>query len=509
LNRPRSAAYLLMAATAVSRLLGFVRIGVIGAIFGASGSADVLNAVFMIPNNLRKLLAEGALSAALIPELASHAADHQRTEARALVRRLLTVIVAVTAPLVGLALVFAVPVTRLLLEFPEPAKMQQAAGLFRVIFPYIILVSISAVTMAALNTDEIFLIPAIAPLLFSVFVIAAIATLHGTMGVYAAGIGILVGGAAGILVQLPAFYRRGYSLAPKLPGRDAALARVGRQWLPVVASSSIFALSQQVAIIFATGLEDGSASALANALVFWQLPFGIFSVSIVTAHFPRMSKLAAAGDRLGLAATMRDGLGLIASLLLPAALFYLVLGEPVIRVALERGSFAAAGSQLAGRVLAGYAVGLVPVALFTFTQRYFFATRDFQSPLRAALLVVAIDVPLSFVLKDTSLRVAGLSLANSIAFAAGAAFLLFKVRHQLTETKDSGWLVAPARLLLANAPLALLLLAAGRLAGPWWQPGSTWRNAGLLAGIGLLALAAVLMMYRIMHISLRPGRRER
>ena len=158
-------------------------------------------------------------------------------------------------------------------------------------------------------------------------------------------------------------------------------------------SASMFAIAQQVAIVFASGLEDGSTSALANAVVFWQLPFGIFSVSVVTAHFPRMSRYAAAGDTMALAGTFAGGLMMIVDLLLPPALFYLFFGEAVIRVALERMTFSAAGTALAGSVLAGYAVGLVGVGVFNFAQRYFFATRDYRSPFLAALMVAAIDIP--------------------------------------------------------------------------------------------------------------------
>ena len=493
-----------MVLTAASRLLGFVRIAVIGAVFGASGSADVLNAVFMIPNNVRKLLAEGALSAALIPELATQAGS-DRAAGRDLVRRLVAVLLLVAVPLVAVAVLLAEPVTHALLDFPEPWKMQDAASLFRLVFPYILVVSVSALTMAALNTDEVFSVPALAPLLFSICVIGAILLWSNALGPFAAGVGILAGGVAGIVVQLPAFVQRGYSLAPLPQLRNAALARVGKQWLPVVASSSIFAVAQQVAIIFATGLEDGSASALSNALVFWQLPFGIFSVSVVTAHFPRMSRLAAGGERAPLAATFGEGAGLIAALLVPAALFYLLLGERAIQVALERGSFSSAGTVLAGRVLAGYAVGLVPVGLFTFAQRYFYAVRDYRTPFLTAVLVVVIDIPLSLVLKETSLRVAGLSLANSIAFAVGAVVLLLKARAQLADVRDRGRWLTTARMLVANAPLAGLLVVSRLVTADWWQPASTWRNALLLAVIGLAAVAAVLFMYRKLHIDVLPA----
>ena len=501
---PRRAIRALIFCTSVSRLLGFVRVAVIGAVFGASGVADVLNAVYMIPNNLRKLLAEGALSSALIPELA-RALEHQEAgrhaDARSLVRRMLTLLVAAVTVLVVVAVALARPLVAVVLEFPEPWKMELAVELFRMVFPYLLLVSVGAVLMAALNCHDVFVVPALAPLLFSVNVIAAILLFHQRWGLLAAGVGILAGGVGGVVGQLPVFLRRGYDLRPDFRWSDPRVRRIVRQWVPVVASASVFAIVQQVAIVFASGLQDGSTSALANALVFWQLPFGIFSVSVVTAHFPRMSRYAAAGDAAALARTFAGGLRMIVDLLLPPAVFYLFFGEAVIRVALERMTFSPAGTALAGSVLAGYAVGLVSVGVFNFAQRYFFATGDYRIPFVAALMVAAIDIPLALVLKETSMRVAGLAVANSIAFSAGAVVLLAIARRRMPGLRSERLLVHGARLVAANGALAALLWAVADLTRPWWQPGSTWRNTLLVVAVGGAAVAVTLVLYRLLKLA--------
>ena len=503
-TEPRRAVLALVVCTGVSRVLGFVRVAVIGAVFGATGVADVLNAVYMIPNNLRKLLAEGALSSAVIPELA-HALVHQDNgrpaDPRALVRRLLTLLAATVSILVVVVVVLARPVVGVVLDFPEPWKMELAVALFRLVFPYLLLVSISAVLMAALNCHDVFVVPALAPLLFSVNVIVAIVLFHRHWGLLAAGVGILAGGIGGIVGQLPVFLRRGYDLRPDFHWSDPRVRRIVRQWVPVVASASMFAIAQQVAIVFASGLEDGSTSALANAVVFWQLPFGIFSVSVVTAHFPRMSRFAAAGNTVALARTFAGGLMMIVDLLLPPALFYLFFGEAVIRVALERMTFSAAGTALAGSVLAGYAVGLVSVGVFNFVQRYFFATRDYRSPFLAALMIAAIDIPLSLVLKETSLRVTGLAVANSIAFSAGAVALLVMARRRMPHLRSERLLGHMVRLVAANTLLAALLWTMAEVVQPWWQGGSTFRNALLTMAVGACAVGVTLALYRLLKLA--------
>jgi putative peptidoglycan lipid II flippase len=364
-----------------------------------------------------------------------------------------------------------------------------------------LLVSLGAVLMAVLNCHDVFVVPALAPLLFSVNVIAAILLFYRHWGLLAAGVGILAGGIGGVVGQLPLFFRRGYDLRPDWHWSDPRVRRIVRQWVPVVASASIFAITQQVALILASGLEDGSTSALANALVFWQLPFGILSVSVVTAHFPRMSRHAAAGDMAALRDAFAGALRLIVALMLPPAVFYLFFGEAVIQVALERLTFAASGTRLASQVLAGYAVGLLSVAVFNFVQRYFYAISDYRTPFLAAVAVAAIDIPLAIILKETGLRVAGLAVANSIAFSAGAVLLLAAARKRLQRLAGERPANFAARVLTANVALALLLAGVAAVTGAWWQPGSTWRNAALIASIGAIAIAATLALYRILRLA--------
>jgi putative peptidoglycan lipid II flippase len=294
-----------MVSTAISRLFGFVRIALIGAIFGASGAADVLNAVFTIPNNLRKLMAEGALSSAFIPVLSrSIVQDTTGERARKIVRLILTFQFVVLTPVLLACVVFSPQVVRTILDFQDPQKMALASGLFRWMIHYLLLVSVSAVFMGVINAHSGFFVPAITPILFSVAVISSVVLLHHALGPFAMAAGVLAGGLAQVVFQSPKMRSLGYSFAPAFDFGNSDFVKVMRLWLPVVATASVYTINEQIAIYFATGLEDGSASAMSNALVFWQLPFGIFSASITTVLFPRMSRQAGAGDAAGLAATL-------------------------------------------------------------------------------------------------------------------------------------------------------------------------------------------------------------
>jgi putative peptidoglycan lipid II flippase len=494
---------LVMVSTTVSRVLGFVRVALIGAIFGASGNADVWNAVFTIPNNLRKLLAEGALSSAFIPTLsASLLADPSGTVPRLITRKVISLQLIILLPLVAIAAVFAAPITRVLLPFPDPAKLALSATQFRYVFGYLVLVSVGAVIMAVLNSHSVFVLPSLSPILFSVCVIGAILLFHRSLGIFANAVGVLLGGVTQVVFQLPAFFRRGYDLRMDFGFRYPQFLKILKQWLPVLASASISAVTEQVAVLLASGLADGSVSALSNALVFFQLPFGIFSISIVTVLFPRMSRQAALEDRKGLIDTVSYGLRFILILMVPSSLLYVILGRQIIGVAMQRGAFTAQGTLWASQVLQAYSYGLFSLSAFTFLQRYFYATHDFRTPLLSVAIVSVVDVLLSLWLRNTALRVSGLAIANSVAFTVGLGYLLAVARRKLGVLKGRLFLLTTLRLLASMVPFVVFLAVFLRLTAPWWTFGSSLRNLGLLLAAVSVSAGLLLGMYWITRIQI-------
>lgn len=490
-----------MLSTLGSRVLGFVRIAVIGAVFGASGRADVLNLVFTIPNNLRKLTAEGALSSAFIPVLSQAIVeDPSGEESRGLVRTIYTFQLVVLVPLMVLSVVFARPIVNTILDFPELERQLLAADAFRWFIHYTVLISVSAVVMATLNSHKRFLIPALTPLLFSLSVIASILLLHERLGIFSMAVGVLGGGVVQILFQLPQFRGLGYRLKPRWSLRDPRFRKVLRQWVPVVGTASIFTINQQVAILFASGLEDGSGSAMTNALVFWQLPFGIFGAAITTVMFPRMSRQAAAKDTEGLSETLQFGFRYLITLLLPAALVLSLLGKELIAVALQRGAFEARFTLLTSEVLTYYCLGLLSVGAYNYFQRFFYATDDFRTPLIVAIITLVLDVGLSLWLKETALRVRGLALANSIAFTVGFLYLLIKSSVIL-----GGLDVRRIGVTLAKVGATLIPVAASiqfylNRTGSWWEEGSSLRTAALLSVPAVASVVICLAMYYILKV---------
>ncbi len=489
-----------MACTMTTRLLGFVKNAIIAALFGATGEADVLNAVFNIPNTFRKLMAEGALSSAFIPVLSElvvrdsgpsggHAAGR-------LFREVITFLLVVLVPLLALAALFPRQGVELFTEFDSSEQLELAAGLFRSIAWYLLLVSLSAMLMGALNTHGSFVVPALTPLFFSFCVIAALLLLRRALGIYSLAVGVISGGIVQVAFQVPFAARLGYRLAPVRRWRSPELLRVLRLWIPFVATSSIYAVNQLIALRFASGLAEGSASALSYAVVFWQLPFGVLSASVTTVLFPRMSRQAAGGDTGALRQSTSYGLRLLGALLIPAAVFYLLEGRSMIVVAYERGAFTSAAAALTAAVLSGYSVGLASVGLFTFLQRLFFAVHDYRTPLWTAAVVVAIDVALSLWLKETALGVVGLAIANSAAFTVGLALLLAAARARLARIDGRRLAFDAARVAAAMLPPTLLLAGFRALTAGARAAGGVGLRLALVLAAFALFVSVTLLAYR-------------
>jgi putative peptidoglycan lipid II flippase len=490
-----------MLCTAASRLFGYVRQALFSYYFGASGAADAMNAVFNIPNNLRKLFAEGAFSSAFIPVLSTTIAeDPSGRRSRALVSSLAGFLLLVLLPLVGLSLAFPQAFVRVLLRFTEPDKVLTAAALMRWMFNYILLVSLSALVMAVLNSHGMFTVPALSPLLFTAATVVSLLVFNRKLGILAMGVGVLAGGLLQLAFQLPALRRQGYSLRPSFSLRSADVRQTVRLWVPYLASASIATINQFVATLFASGLEDGSVSAISNSVMFLQIPVGIFTTSVATVVFPRMSRQAAQGDREGLRNSASYGMQFILVLLVPSTALLCLFGREIIAAAMQRGKFVPANTLMASRALTGYAVGLIGMGLYTFLQKLFNSLKSFSVPLASAGFVAALDIVLSLILKRTALRVSGLAWANSISFFAGTILLVWIARRRLGSLGGRSVVAMLGKSVLGTLPMAVLLVLVVRFMPDLWLRGGTGGATILIAAIVAACLGLTLAAYALLRI---------
>lgn len=500
------ATFIVMSSTFISRILGFLRTAVITALFGATGQADIINVTFAVPNNLRKLLAEGALSSAFIPVISEAIVqeDKQGDRSRVLVRHLIGFQILIIVPICILSILFARPlIEHVFTQFSDPAQIELSTGLFRYFINYVLFISVSAVMIGVLNSHSRFFIPAITPIIFSVAVISSLLLFYHRLGVYSMALGVLIGGAGQIIFQYPLFKKMGYRLLPSFRFMlNPDFKRIMRQWLPVLATSSVFTINQQVAFILASGLETGSASALSYALVFWQLPFGIFSASITTVLFPKMSRQVSSDDTAGLRQSVQYGIRFLLVLLVPSAVVMGTLGREIISIAIQRGMFQAGDTQLTALVLTGYCWGLFSVGAFNFLQRYFYSSKQYAFPFYVAAAVSVLDITLSIILKETPLRVTGLAIANSISFSLGFIVLVLYTHRQLGGLPFSLILKTIVKVLVSSVPVFGLIWVMRGFTGEYWMLGSSFLGLGYLIAELTAVCLVYLLFYKILKVEM-------
>ncbi len=417
--------------TGFSRLTGLARDVAIAYAFGASASYDAFLIGLFIPQALRQVIGEAGLASAFIPV---YAKAKKRGEGAALARSFLSLLLLVL-PGVALAgsLLTRVYVPFLARGFP-PEKMGEAVRLAGFLFPLIVFISLSALEGALLNAHGRFFWPALAPAFLNVGMAGGALFLSRAFRPPILGlvVGTLGGGAASVLVLLPAFRR---TLGPKTPGPllHPDLREVGRRLLPCLAGLLVVEANTLVDNRLASYLPHGSIATLQYAMRLFQFPLGILAVSVATVALPALAEHFARGEEMAFRRTLSHGFLLTAALMVPAALGLAVLAQPAVGLLFERGAFGPADTFRTAQNLVGYLVGLWAYALIYLFSRAFYALGRPGLPLLASCVALLVNVGLNlwWVRLWGTL---GLALATGVAGWAGALLLGVLLHRRVT-----GW----------------------------------------------------------------------
>ncbi len=496
---------ILMVCTVISRVLGLVRTMVVSWAFGASGTADVINFTFNIPNNLRKLLAEGALSSAFLPVIVSSLdKDHKPTQrSRRILQEVLGFQLIILVPLVVLSIIFSPWLMKFLSEFTGE-QLVLATSLFRYFIVYLLIISVAAIVAGALQSTLNFIPPGISPILFSLSVIGGIMLGMGTLGPYSMVLGVLIGGCLQLMFLIPFVKGAGFVLRPVYTSSDPDFQRIIKQWAPVVSSSLVFIVSQQISFSLATPLERGSVSALSYAIVFWQLPYGVFAASITTVFFPKMSRDWSSGDSSKIYYSFTEGVNRLALFLIPASILLFAGSEELIAVVLERGEFTRANTLLTAKVLRSYSVGILGIAVYTFMLRFYYAKGEYRKPLIVSIIVATLDLVLSLWLRNTFLSVAGLALAHSLAFSLGACIICIDITRENARVVPNGFRYLML-VCFGNLPMVGVIALYKMLTPTWWIDESFLLQILILLGIGVLFVGTLLLTYKALRLYQKVG----
>ena len=394
------------AATATSRVLGLVRDQVLAALFGASNELDAFIVAFRIPNLVRDLFAEGAMSAAFVPTFTRHLTRSGKEDAWRLGNNVLNAVVVATALLVALGMVFAHPLVNLYASSYArvPGKLELTVELTRVMLPFLVLVAIAAAAMGMLNSLHHYFLPALSPAMFNVstiacaFLLVPVMPRLGLPRIMAIAFGALLGGLGQVLLQWPSLRREGFRYAPTLDLRDRGL----REVLILMGPGTVGLAATQVNIfvntLLATSQGTGAVSWLTFGFRLMYLPIGLVGVSIATAVLPAVSRHAAADEMEDVRHTVARGLAMMLMLNVPATFGLIALATPIVQLLFQRGHFLGADTVPTAEAVRLYAAGLVGYSAVRIASPTFYALRRSRVPVIVSMCTVALNIALSVTL---------------------------------------------------------------------------------------------------------------
>ncbi|MBE9508168.1 MAG: murein biosynthesis integral membrane protein MurJ [Chloroflexi bacterium] len=483
------AATLVMALFVVSRVLGLVRQMVIGTLFGTSGDLDAYVAAARIPEMIFLVVAGGALGSAFIPAFTDHLAREDRTGAWRLASAIVNLALIVLTFAAGLMAVFAPLLARTVIA-PGFDLPQQAltASLLRLMLISSVIFGVSGIVMGALNAHQHFLLPALASSVYNLSIIGGAALLGPRMGVRGMAVGVVVGAALHLLIQVPGLLRHGARYVPTLGLDDPSVREVGRLMAPRVLGTAVTQLNFVVNINLASRMGEGAVSAIYYAWLLLMLPLGVFAQAVGTAAFPTFAEQVARGERAEMRGTLAATLRAVFSLSLPATVGLLVLGRPLVGLLFERGAFEASSTEAVAWALAFYALGLVGHAGLEIVARAFYALHDTFTPVWVGGLAMGLNVALSLTLPGLfgvagRPPYAGLALANSVATLLELVVLMVLIRRRMGGLEGRRTLVAFVKNGLAALVMGVVLLV--------WQAMLPDAGSLVLGGGGVVLGAAV------------------
>ncbi|KMY65843.1 hypothetical protein AAU61_19535 [Desulfocarbo indianensis] len=497
------------AATLASRVGGFIRDLVIAYFFGAGPAADAFFVAFRIPNLLRRLFAEGALTISFIPVYTEVLKQKGKEEAFLLARSTYGLLAAILLAVCLLGAVFAPEVVRAMAPgfAPEGESYGLAVTLTRWCLPYIFFVSLTALAAGVLNSMGHFFAPAASPVVLNLCLIASAAVLAPRMDppVLSLAVGVILGGLGQLLMQLPYLRAKGLSLKPAWDLANPALRRVAKLAAPAAFGAAVYQLTVFINTVLASLLPSGSVSYLYYADRLIEFPLGIFAIAVSTAILPSLSRQAADQDHAALIDTMGFGLRLTMFINLPAMAGLIVLAKPLVLLLFARGQFGAAEAVATAGALWGYAAGLWAFAALRSVLPAFYALKDTRTPVKVGLITLAINLAASLALMGP-LQHVGLALATSISGAANLGILLWLLRRRLGPLGGRALVKSMAKAGLASLIMAAAVAAAAY--GPDWGEagGLLKRVARPLAGVAVGAVVFLLAAWAMRLPELRELR---
>ncbi len=491
----------LVGLTMASRVAGLVRDFCITHFFGASGITDVFYMAFTIPNVMRRLVAEGTLTVTFQPD---YLKVRQR-DGDAAARRFSAAIFGFVVLFVGALCVLGVVGAPLLVRafaagfLADPAKFALTVQLTRFLFPVIFFMSLVALSMAVLNAHDVYGPPALAPVVMNLSIIGCTVAgaLTFTRPVYGIVVGVLVGGAMQLIVQIPPLLRRRLLVAPRFDVGEAAVKSTLLGMVPGLFTLAVYQVNIIVLRQLASYLAEGSVSYYYTSDRLMELTNGVFAIAIAQGAFTSMSECAAKGDIEGLKQIWRFSFKLQNLIAIPASIGLALLARPIISVLFLHGKYTWLDVEQTGLCVLAASPGLVATATVRGTAQVFYALQDRVTPAVVGGVVVCSNLGIGLLTMHLGLGIAGLSGTLACSNLLQATLLVVLLRKKIGPLRFGG---------VAGAAAAKLVLGAVAGAAAWgvarfgdWQAGTSPENAAVLAA----AIGAAVVLYGAGAVALR------
>lgn len=481
-------------ATMLSRILGFVRDVVLARMFGASGETDAFFLAFRIPNFMRRLFAEGSFSLAFVPVLSEYKANGDRAALRDLIDHVTGTLAAILLVLTAVG-VFAAPLVLAVFApgwlADDRPEFTLSAEMLRITFPYIMLISLTALAGGILNTFERFLVPALTPVLLNISLLAAALLLssHLEVPVMALAWGVLVAGFAQLLLQVPALMRLGLLPRPRWGWHHPGVRRIMKLMIPTLFGSSVAQVNLLFDSIIATFLITGSVSWLYYSDRLLEFPLGVLGIALATVILPSLSQKHASASKAEFSATLDWALRLALIITVPAAVGLAILAEPILITLFQYDAFDPHDVHMSALSLIAYSVGLPAFIAVKVLAPGYYARQDTRTPVKIAIAAMVSNMALNLLFVGLLLHNdfegphAGLALASSAAAYLNAILLYRGLRKREVFIPERGWLRLWVAVILACVTMGTLLLFMTHDSATWLQADAALRIKNLVLTI--------------------------
>ncbi|MBV9317462.1 MAG: murein biosynthesis integral membrane protein MurJ [Gammaproteobacteria bacterium] len=472
-----------------SRILGLAREQIFAALFGGGRVMDAFTIAFRIPNLLRDLFAEGALSTAFVTVFTRTAALQDAGAEWRLANKVATLTVVTLSAITLLGILAAPWLVALLAPGFDPAKAALTVTLTRIMWPFILLVSLAALVMGMLNARNVFGMPALASSFFNLGSIVAGVVLgywldphFGPRAILGLAVGTLIGGALQLSVQLPALRREGYRFKPDLHWRNPGVSAILRLMGPSVIAASTTQVNVLVNSVFASKLGDGPTFWLTVAFRLMQLPLGIFGVALGTVALPLLARMAATGNTAAFRSELARGMRLAFLMTIPASVGLIVLADPIISVLYQHGRFGAYETAQSAGALRFYALGLCGYAALKVLVNAFYALDRRKTPMVVSFIAVALNLVLNWIFtRELGWGHRGLAFSTACVASSNFLILYLLMRSELGRLESRLMVRLLAKVAVASAALFAVCWAGNHLLLADWALQPFWPKLVSLA----------------------------